>query len=445
MNQSLRTFHLLLPLLALFFSPACVSTGTMQAAQPSAGDYWSTSVLRMEDHVYSPTIHTVLFHKAGHELAPPIIELGGEDQLVLRFDDLRPDLENLSYTLLHCDASWKQSELMPGQYITGAISDYIPAGRNSFNTLEPFIHYELLVPNQNMRISRSGNYLLKVYRGDDEEDLVLTRRFMVFEQRVQIDARVVATRNVEFRDVAQQVDLTVRHPALPVQDPFSEIHVTMLQNMRWDDARTGFRPRFMRGAELVYDHPDQGQFMGGNEYRNIDLKDLRFATQRIQRIEHGVGQGVYEAHVLPEVRRNIRVYFDQPDINGRYIIRNDLVDGDPLGADYVMVHFTQPMQEPLMDDVFLYGALTGFQCRNEYRMTWDPQDRAYKLSTLLKQGFYDFMFVTLPRGATAADITAIEGSHFQTENDYVVLVYFTDHQQRMDRLVGVRFLNSRRG
>ena len=78
-------------------------------------------------------------------------------------------------------------------------------------------------------------------------------------------------------------------------------------------------------------------------------------------------------------------------------------------------------------------------------MTWSPQEKGYLASILLKQGLYDFSFVTLPRGAIAPDISAIEGSHFQTENDYIILVYFTDHRQRADRLVGVRFLNSRRG
>jgi hypothetical protein len=436
---------LLLPFLLLVFC-GCSSPGPLVASSGASGDdYWRSNVLRMEDQVYSPTIHTVQLFKLGFELAPPLIELGGTDQLVLRFDDLQPNLENLSYTLVHCNAAWQPSDLLPGQYLVGAQYDYLQPGRLSFNTLQPFIHYELLLPNRMMQIARSGNYLLKVYRGDDVEDLVLTRRFMVFEQRVQIDARIMASRNIEERDIAQQVDLTLRHPNLPVQDPFGEIHVTVLQNMRWSDARSQFRPRFVRGTELVYDHQEAGLFMGGNEYRNFDLKDLRYATQRIERIVPGPGQGVYEAFVLPELRRNIRVYTNQPDINGRFFVRNDLVEGDPLGADYVNVHFKLPMAEPLQDEVFVYGGFSDFQCRKEYRMTWSPQERAYTATILLKQGFYDFSYVTLPRGATVENITAIEGSHFQTENDYLVLVYFTDYQQRADRLVGMRFVNSRRG
>ena len=78
-------------------------------------------------------------------------------------------------------------------------------------------------------------------------------------------------------------------------------------------------------------------------------------------------------------------------------------------------------------------------------MTWVPEKRSYEASILLKQGFYDFTFATLAPGATVPDLTTIEGSHYQTENDYVILVHLTDRQQRYDRLVGVRFLNSVRG
>src|SRR5690606_24711165 len=132
------------------------------------------------------------------------------DAPVLPFDSLGPDPLYLSYSVTHCDAYWRPSDLMPGQYIAGGTSDYLAPGRQSFNTLQPFIQYELRLPNPMMGLLRSGNYLLKVYRGNDERDLVLTRRFMVFEQRVEIDARTQASRQVDLRDVAQQVDLVLR-------------------------------------------------------------------------------------------------------------------------------------------------------------------------------------------------------------------------------------------
>ncbi|MDX9750946.1 MAG: DUF5103 domain-containing protein [Flavobacteriales bacterium] len=445
-RRRLRRFAPTALLIALM-GIACGGTAPIagHVGNAPAQDYWSAGPLRYTDHVYSPTVRTVQLFKEGFELAPPVIELGSTDALVLRFDDLAPDPDYLSYSIVHCDAHWNPSDVMPGQYMEGPPADFVPAARQSFNTLLPFLQYELRIPNDMVRPTRSGNYLLKVFRDQDPEDLVLTRRFMVFEQAVDIDARVVASRQVDVRDIAQQVDLTVRHARLPVQDPFAEVHVAMLQNMRWDDLRTGFKPRFMRGTELIYDFPEQGLFMGGNEFRNFDLKDLRFASQRVARIEQPARGEITHAWLTAEEKRNIRVYFDQPDINGRFFVRNDFFDGDPLGADYVTVHFTLPMPAPLMHDVHVYGAFTDWRCTKENRMTWDPARSAYTASITVKQGFYDFAFVAMPHNASVPDIGAVEGDHFQTENDYLVMVYFTDRMQRLDRLVGVRFLNSRRG
>lgn len=444
------TFSIVERLIVAFGSPlmviigtSCGSTAPVKAGQPV--EYYQETVLRYEDKVYSPTVHTVQLFKKGFELAAPITDLETMDPLVLRFDDLQPNIENLSYTVVHCAADWTPSDLMPGQYLTGALSDYIPTGRQSYNTLQPFIQYEIEFPNQMLRISRSGNYLLKVFRASDEEDLVITRRFMVAEQKVIIDSRVLATRDVDLRDAAQQVDLTIKHPGMVIQNPFGDVHVTILQNMRWDDARSGLQPRFVRDNELVYDFPQQGLFMGANEYRNFDLKNLRYLTRNVARISPGEGAGIYDAYLLPEQKRNLRVYDNQRDINGKFLVKNDIVDGDPLGADYVNVHFSQPLPEALSSELFIYGALSDFQCRKENRMTWHPEEKAYKATVMLKQGYYDFTYAALSKGSSKPDLTLIEGSHYQTENDYLVLVYLTDHQLRCDRLVGIRFLNSVRG
>ena len=73
----------------------------------AADDYYSPQVLKMENAVYSPTIHTVQLFKKGFELAPPLIQLNSDESLILRFDDLQQYTENLSYTVVHCDANWK--------------------------------------------------------------------------------------------------------------------------------------------------------------------------------------------------------------------------------------------------------------------------------------------------------------------------------------------------
>lgn len=408
-------------------------------------DYWSPQEIVHEDHVYSATVMTVQFFKRGFELAPPVLELGSTEPLVLRFDDLQSEPERLSYTIVHCDARWSTSDLAPAQYIQGALMDFVPPGRQSYGTLQPFIHYSLEVPNELMRPVLAGNYLLKVYRDGDPDDLVLTRRFMVFEQRVEVDARVLASRDVELRDIAQQVDLTVRYPGVRINDPFADVEVVVLQNMRWDDARRGLRPRFLRDNELVYDFPKEALFMGGSEWRGYDLKNLRYNSPRIQRITRGP-DGLEEAFILPEKKRDIRIYVEEPDLNGRQFVRNDQVDGDPLGADYVWVNFTLKMDAPLgSGDIHVYGGFSDMHCKKDYRMVWMPELKAYVLRALIKQGYVDYCYAYLPPGEEKADLTTLEGSHFQTENDYLILVYVHDHALRCDRLLGMRFVNSRRG
>ena len=419
----------------------CASTGPLDL--PAQEDpYYDGPLPRFTDQVYSPTVRTVQLYKQGFALSQPILELGSGDRLELHFDDLQDQAEYLSYTLVHCDADWRPSDVPKGQYLEGAFTDYLPPPRLSFNTLQPYFHYALEVPNDRMRPTRSGNYLLKVFRDNDEEDLVLTRRLLVFEQQVWLDTQVQASRNVDERNSAQQLDLTIRYPGLDVPDPFGDLRVVALQNMRWDAAHSGFKPRFVRTNELIYDFPDAGLFPGNNEWRNFDVKDLRFRHQQVASIVNG--PRLTDVFLVPDTKRNIRVYFEQPDINGRYLVQHVEFDDADRNADYVNVHFTLKLDAPLYGGgVYVYGALSDFQCRKEFRMNWDRERDLYHLTVPLKQGFYDYAYAFLPDGSEVSDLTRLEGSHFQTENEYLVLVYFTDYQLRMQRLVGLRSFATR--
>ncbi len=444
-SRHARSMRTMLPTIG----PLCCSLFACSGTQPIAGDgphdYWAPQELVCEDRVYSPTVRAVQLFKRGFELAPPVIELGGEEPLVLRFDDLQPDPEQLSYTIVHCDAHWQPSDLAQSQYIQGTPTDFVPPAKQSYMTLQPFIEYSLEVPNELMRPSIAGNYILKVYRGTDPEDLVLTRRFMVFEQRIDIEAKVQASRDVELRDIAQQVDLTLRYPGVDIPDPFSDLSVTILQNMRWDDARTGLKPKFLRDHELVYDYPKEAQFLGGSEWRGFDLKNLRYVSPRVKRMMPGP-DGLEDVLLVTDEKRDIKVYIETPDLNGKCFVRNDQTEGDPLGADHVWVNFTLPLAAPLNSgDIYVYGGFSDFQCKKEYRMEWMPELKSYILRGMIKQGYVDYCYAFLPHGADKPDLTTLEGSHYQTENDYLILVYVRDYTLRCDRLLGMRFINSRRG
>ena len=362
---------------------------------------------------------------------------------MLRFDDLTGEPFDLSYTIEHCNADWRPSGLVRTADTDGSQNELVPTGRQSFGTLQPFINYELIFPNQFMKITRSGNYVLKVHVTGNEDELLLTRRFVVVENRLDVQARIVAARDVRERDVVQQLELTVRHPGVNVQDPFSDLTVVALQNMDWESAKSDIKPMFIRSDELVYDRPLNAAFPGLNEWRNFDLKDFGFVTREVRSIVQG--RDNFEAVLLPDEKRNIRVYLEQPDINGRFLIRNDQSWDHVLGADYVKVHFSLPMDYPVgPGDVYIYGGFSDMKLRPEYKMTWNEEAKAYQLSTLLKQGYYNYLYAyKRPVKEAPKDVLRLEGSMNQTENEYQVFVYLRDRQTNTDRLIGYRFFNSR--
>ena len=72
-------------------------------------------------------------------------------------------------------------------------------------------------------------------------------------------------------------------------------------------------------------------------------------------------------------------------------------------------------------------------------MAYDEKNGAYQATLLLKQGWYDYHYgFESPNGWNVVDL---EGSYFQTENEYEILVYYRDMGSRYDELIGYAVLN----
>ena len=139
-------------------------------------DYFKTGFLRYENFIYNDKIKSVTFEQADNRLSEPFLELNSPQQLVLMFDDLEGDIKNYWYTLIHCDYNWNPSNLFSNEYLAGFTEDRIENYRTSFNTIQPYTHYQLTIPGREVRPMLSGNYLLKVYVEGEPDKPVLTRR-----------------------------------------------------------------------------------------------------------------------------------------------------------------------------------------------------------------------------------------------------------------------------
>ena len=66
-------------------------------------------------------------------------------------------------------------------------------------------------------------------------------------------------------------------------------------------------------------------------------------------------------------------------------------------------------------------------------MQYDSAKDEYSARILMKQGWYDYQY--LVQSPNVAPYM-LEGSHFQTENFYEILVYYRPFQPQADLLIG---------
>lgn len=434
----------------MFWFPIAAQPDTEKAEPVWAEEYYVPDRLEFADAVYQTNIKTVIFSPKNRFLAMPVIALYGKEQLELIFDALDEDIQNYSYTLTHCTWDWQKSALDPFDFINGFTRDDITYYRNSFNTSQSYVQYRLSVPNSSMQITKSGNYLLKVYADDDPENLVLTRRFMVIENLLTVQPNLLTSAIPQYFNTHHRLSFNIGYSGFQINNPIEEVYVNILQNGRWDNAITGLKPLFLRNNELVYDYIDQTLFPSGSEFRFFDTRTLRIQTERVQNITKK--KNISHVYLSPDLIRSNeqaqgrwRMRLNFADMNGKFQIGVADWGFTFLDADYTYVHFNLPMETPVSNgNIYIFGGLTDWTVSPVNQMRYNLSTKSYEGVLYLKQGLYDYQYVVKYDGGGALDTSFIEGNDITTENDYAILVYFRSFNNRYDRLVAFSTTNSRR-
>ncbi len=393
------------------------------------------------DKIYGENIRTVQLHRAGWDLSYPIIDLNSLDRLNLSFDDLTDQIKNYSYTIEHCDADWYPTGIPAEEYMSGfnhqAIQDYAL----SFNTYVSYVHYKVSLPNEDVGILISGNYVIKIFEDYDESNLVLVRRFSVSESLASVTGTAARSVLNDYRDDGHQINFKVHLGAVSINDPFSEIKVCIQQNNRWNMSIRELKPVFARDNELDYNHHSDNVFKAGNEYRYFDIKSIRYMAEMVQNIDYQPPH--YHVFLYPDAPRNNGQYFYREDLNGRFYIEVQEGVNRDTESDYIHVHFTLPFDAPLVHgDLFVSGALNNWEFNDINRMQYNFEKKSYELDLLVKQGYYNYEYAYILKDSRFPDATYLEGSYYEAENDYLVYVYLSTNTSRYDRLIAYQILNS---
>ena len=402
------------------------------------------------DHVYQPNIQAVKLHKYGDIYGYPIIALNSGDQLELHFDDLDADVKNYYYTFQLCNADWTPASLPGFDYIRGFQTNRINTYRYSSISFTRYTHYQAVFPDRSSGITRSGNYMLKVFLNSDTSNLYFTKRFMVVDNKVSIAAQVKQPFNSQLflTDQRIQVMVNTANARINTMSP-QDLKVVVLQNNIWPTAAYLNRPTIYRGNYFEY-NDDNSSFQAGREWRWIDLRSLRLMSDRMERLVD-TNDARTEVYVKQDRERKSMIYVYYRDLNGIYTIENRDGNNPYWQSDYAYTHFSfmPPGGRPFAGkDVYLFGELTNYLPNDASRMEFNEQEGVYEKTLYLKQGYYNYSYITLDAGKAPGNRFSFEnteGNFTNTENSYTVLVYFRPFGARADELIGLAYLNTLSG
>jgi len=377
-------------------------------------------------------IKTLLCHKKEDELSLPILNLNTDNQLLVSFDDLDADIKDYYYTIIHCNSDWTASDLMQSEYISGFTDEPITDYEFSFNTIQKYTHYTFNFPNDELKPILSGNYVFKIFKEGGET--IAYKRFMILDTKLTIEAQVRRATLANDRNTKHEIDFTIKHPNLIVADPFSDIKVTIKQNNKEDNSITDLTPIYVKNNELIYDYDDDNTFLGNNEFRHFDIKSLRFQSDRIKKITY---DSTYNhVYLFNDRKRPFDRYSIEPDINGKFLIKSQEGWKTAIEADYALVHFTLPVDHISYGDMYVIGGFSDWQLKDEFKLRYNAKKKRYEGNVSLKQGYYNYHYALNDTITKRVDVSFIEGTHYQTRNDYYVYVYYRAIGDRYDRFVG---------
>lgn len=396
---------------------------------------WAQNIYRTQS--FSPNIKTLQIKFADDNNALPILNLNSSNLLTVSFDEMSHLAHSYSYRVFHCNADWTLSDINSGEYLAGFTTGNITDNALSVNTTVLYTHYSFCLPNNDMSFKISGNYVVQMYEDNKTDKPIAQACFNVVDQRVNVTGNIRGNTDTELSGRLQQLDFEVGMNGYNVRDASTEIKTVVRQNNRLDNQVFDVKPTFLSTSKLNYINNKALIFEGGNEYHRFDISSV-----------YGGGEGVdvirfdrtnYNAFLFPNKIQTSRTYSQDQDVNGRFIVHMQRAQDDRVEADYMMVHITLPTKQPFFDGQVYAGGEYNQNLMNETnRMKYDAAAEQYYLNLLVKQGGYNYQFWFVPKGERKASVEKVDGSYWQTGNEYTVYIYHRAWGERYDRLVGVK-------
>lgn len=393
-----------------------------------------------QTNVFDKLVNTLQVKVAGENLSNPIISLNGDQQIEINFDVMDPAFQYFTYSVVHCDADWRKSTLIPLEYMDGFDGLPVEDFANGMGTTVAYTNYQLRIPNNDVHIKTSGNYAVNIFRENNPSQPVLTACFYVVEPKVEIAAGITSNTLIDTNRSHQQINFTVNTTRFPIAYPQSDLKVFVYQNNRRDNAVLGISPSIISNNQIEYANLRELIFEAGNEYRRFEFLSTNFTGMHVENISFH--NPYYHVTLMMDASRANRSYSYDQDQNGHFVVNCRSCTDVDTQADYYLVHFALDNPAFFDGNIYISGDLYNNVLNDRSRMTYNPETELYEKTALIKQGLYNYQYLFVPSGKKKGNTSVLEGDYYQTENEYQIFIYYRPMGERYDRLIGTRYISN---
>ena len=386
------------------------------------------------NRIFSPQIKSLQAVVNQDFLSPAVMRLHTDDILQIAFDELSHDYHRYAYTIERCEADWTPSEEMfESDWLEGFNAIVIDNHEQSVNTIIPYTHYQLQIPNSQCRLKMSGNYRLHIIDDESQQELACVE-FMVTDQTMSLFMEASTNTDIDHNISHQQLSISLNYNNHIVTNPQEQIRMVVRQNDREDNSRLHVSPSFIQANGLRWQHHQQLIFDAGNEYHKYEVLDPSHPTMGIDYINWDGEQ--YQ--VYPFINEPRPHYIYDEDADGAFYIRNSDNRENDTASEYLWVNYRLKAPELPFGRIIIQGMWTT-EAPETYLMSYDETERLYTASILQKQGYYSYQYLWQDQDGHLQTLPS-EGNFYQTENRYQAYIYYKGTGERTWRLVSYRQL-----
>lgn len=363
----------------------------------------------------------------------PIINIDGSSSVNVSFDLLESNQRQLSYKIRKMEYDWSESRMPSIQYINAFNSVDIENFKPSISTLVDYCNYQfdLNAKNENLGITKSGNFILSVFDKYEPDNILFEFPFAVLDNNTNVKVEKSLCNNQDVMKT-QSLDIEVGLNDL-LYDIRNNIKVVVLQNGLWENALILNSPSNIQADKIEYKNQSSAVFYGSGQFYKIEHIGDRTYGMGIDHIY--MDNDIYNVVLLPNRNKSDMPYEYEKDQYGRQVIRTLSSLSDPnVYADYQLVKFKFVSEKIKNSNVVLSGECFRFMPDDYVKMKYNDIDGCYELSVLLKMGYQEYKYLTKDNNNLSSDKTM--GDHYQTMNQYTILVYYNNIKYNSYDLIG---------